>query len=168
MRHASFWPAMALILFLVIPLWAQQVSPPAEHLGHPVGADFKLPGWQVVSDYYRHLAKNSPHVKLESVGKTTEGRDFLVATISSEDNLARLDEIKSYAEQIADPRGLSQSEKHRALAHARVIVFVTPSMHSTEVAATQMGMEFAWLLATSGGALDNGPPNNGRRDNPHA
>ena len=30
-----------------------------------------------------------------------------------------------------------------------MVLFITPAMHSTEVAATQMGMEFAWLLATS-------------------
>ncbi|HEY2415506.1 MAG TPA: M14 metallopeptidase family protein [Pirellulaceae bacterium] len=149
MRRASFWPAMAGLLLLVSPGWAQKVISPAEHLGHPVGADFKLPGWKVVSDYYRHLASESPHVKLESVGKTTEGRDFLVATISSEENLDRLDEIKRYTKQIADPRGLNNADKRQAVARGKVVLFITPAMHSTEVAATQMGMEFAWLLATS-------------------
>ncbi len=149
MRRASFWAAAAVLLFVVTPGWAQKVRPPAEHLGHAVGADFKLPGWKVVSDYYRHLASASPHMKLESVGKTTEGRDFLVATISSEENLERLDEIKRYTKQIADPRGLSNAEKRQAVARGKVVLFVTPAMHSTEVAATQMGMEFAWLLATS-------------------
>jgi len=140
---------MAGLLLLVNPCWAQKVIPPAEHLGHPVGTDFKLPGWKVVSDYYRHLANASPHVKLQSVGKTTEGRDFLVATISSEENLDRLEEIKRYTKQIADPRGLSNADKRQAVARGKVVLFITPAMHSTEVAATQMGMEFAWLLATS-------------------
>jgi hypothetical protein len=149
MKCVFLWPAMAGLLLLVGPVWAQKVIPPAEHLGHPVGADFKLPGWKVVSDYYRHLASASPHVRLESVGKTTEGRDFLVATISSEENLDRLDEIKRYTRQIADPRGLSNADKRQAVARGKVVLFITPAMHSTEVAATQMGLEFAWLLATS-------------------
>jgi hypothetical protein len=149
MRRFSIGPAMAGLLLLVCPCWAQKVIPPAEHLGHAVGADFRLPGWKVVSDYYRHLASATPHVKLQSVGKTTEGRDFLVATISSEENLERLEEIKRYTKQIADPRGLSNADKRQAVARGKVVLFITPAMHSTEVAATQMGMEFAWLLATS-------------------
>ncbi len=149
MRQLTCWTFLAVLCLLVHPGWGQQVISPAEHLGHPVGADFKLPGWTIVSDYYRHLAKASPNVRLESVGKTTEGRDFLVATISSAENLARLDEIKRHAHVIADPRNRSEDERQQALANGRVVVFITPTMHSTEVAATQMGMEFAWLLATS-------------------
>src|SRR3954452_4983046 len=110
MNRIFFWPAFFIPSLLASSAAAQKVIPPAEHLGHPVGADFKLPGWMVVSDYYRHLASASPHMKLESVGKTTEGRDFLVATISSEENLDRLDEIKRHAKQIADPRGLNRAD----------------------------------------------------------
>src|SRR6188768_2014638 len=69
MRYAALLPAVVVLCFLAEPSWAQKVMPPAEHLGHPVGADFKMPGWKVVSDYYRHLAATSPCVKLESVGK---------------------------------------------------------------------------------------------------
>jgi hypothetical protein len=129
--------------------WGQKVTSPAEYLGHPVGADFKLPAWKEVSGFYRQLAEQSPHVKLENVGKTTEGRDFLVAIISSSENLGRIEEIQSDARLIADPRDRTGKERRRALKRGRVVLFVTPSMHSTEVAATQMGMEFAWLLATS-------------------
>src|SRR6478736_391139 len=120
MKPALFWPLTAVLLLLINPSWAQKIVPPAEHLGHPVGADFKLPGWNVVSDYYRHLAQQSPRVRLETAGKTTEGRDFLVATISSEENLERLDEIKRFARQVADPRGLTTAEKQRAISRGRV------------------------------------------------
>jgi hypothetical protein len=128
---------------------AHEVTAPADYLGHAVGADFKLPDWKQVSGYYRRLADESPCVQLKLVGKTTEGRDFLVAIISSEANLARLDEIQQLAKVIADPRNRSKEERRRAINDGRVILFVTPTMHSTEVAGTQMGMEFAWKLATS-------------------
>lgn len=141
--------AFAVVCMLTSTSWAQKATSPTEFLGHPVGADFKLPAWKEVSSFYRQLAEQSPHVKLETVGKTTEGRDFLVTTISSAENLARLDEIKRDARLVADPRGRTEKERRRALKRGRVVLFVTPSMHSTEVAATQMGMEFAWLLATS-------------------
>jgi hypothetical protein len=128
-----------------------QSAPPSpeEYLARPVGTDFLLADWDQVSDYYRKLADASPRVLLEKVGETTEGRDFLIAVISSEENLERLDEIKAYARTIADPRGKSDDEKQQALQNGKVIVFVTPTMHATEVAATEMGMQLAWQLATS-------------------
>lgn len=125
------------------------VASPASFLGHPVGADFKLPGWKEVSGYYRELAEASPNVLLERVGETTEGRDFLLAIISSPENLARLDEIKKLSRIVADPRGRSEADRQAVIERGKVIVCVTPAMHATEAAGTQLGMEFAWKLAAS-------------------
>lgn len=128
---------------------ATGAASPEAFLGRPVGTDFELADWEQVSGYYRELADASRRVELTKVGETTEGRDFLIAVISSEANLERIEEIKGHARMIADPRGKSESELRRATRDGKVIVFVTPSMHSTEVAATEMGMRFAWMLATS-------------------
>jgi hypothetical protein len=143
---ASF---VCLSAVLAISPVAADVPSPEAHLRRPVGTDFQLADWDQVSEYYRMLADKSPRVRLERVGETTEGRDFLVATISSEANLGRLDEIKGHARTIADPRGKTDAQKQQALDEGKVILFVTPTMHATEVAATEMGMQFAWLLATS-------------------
>jgi hypothetical protein len=126
-----------------------QVTIPAEHFGHAVGADFKLPDWQQVSSYYRLLAEQSPCVTLETLGKTTEGRDFLLAVISSPANLANLDAIRAKAKVIADPRGRTQQQKDDAIGQGKVILFISPAMHSTETAGSQFGLEFAHTLATS-------------------
>ncbi len=128
---------------------AQQVPGPAEHLGRELAADFQLADWGEVSSYYRELAARSPRVHLERVGATTEGRDFLLAVISSEQNLARLDELKRHAARLADPRGASAEEKRRAVEQGRPFLMISLSMHSTETAAPQFGMQLAWKLATS-------------------
>ncbi|MEM7518754.1 MAG: M14 family zinc carboxypeptidase, partial [Planctomycetota bacterium] len=122
---------------------------PAEHLGRPLGRDFELADWQETSSYYRRLAEESPRVLTEKVGTSTEGRDFLLTTISSEANLARLDEWKRIAARLADPRGLSADEQAQLVKDGRVIVFISCAMHATETAAPQWGMEFAHALATS-------------------
>jgi hypothetical protein len=126
-----------------------QVVSPAEHLGRPVGTDFELADWGQVSGYYRKLDEQSGRVVVTSEGKTTEGREFLVAVISSEQNLASIEKLKAYARTISDPRGKTEAEKAQAVAECRVFVMVTPTMHSTEVAGTEMAMEFAYQLATS-------------------
>jgi hypothetical protein len=128
---------------------AQKPAAPAEYLGRAVGVDFQLADWREVSGYFAKLAADSPRVDLAKVGTTTEGRDFLLATISSERNLARLDEIKRNAALIADPRGLSEEQRQRAIDGCVPIVMISNAMHSTETAAPQFAMEFAWKLATS-------------------
>jgi hypothetical protein len=122
---------------------------PESFLGRPVGTDFQLADWSEVKGYYEELANTSPRVLLENVGKTSEGRDFLIAVISDEANLADLDQIKAHSKRIADPRGATHAEKRAAIDNGKVIVFVTPTMHSSEPAATEMAMQFAWMLATS-------------------
>jgi hypothetical protein len=128
---------------------AQKAVSPAELLGRPVGVDFQLADWREVSGYFAKLAADSPRVDIAKVGMTTEGRDFLLATISSERNLARLDEIKRNAALIADPRGLTEEQRQHALDGCVPIVMISNAMHSTETAAPQFAMELAWKLATS-------------------
>ena len=142
---SSFAPAV----LAVLPVAAQDVSSPSEHLERPLGGDFTLADWSEVSSYHEKLARQSPRVLVEQVGQTTEGRSFLLTTISSEANLARLDEIKRHAALIADPRGASAEEKREAVERGVPIVMISLAMHSTEVAAPQFGMEFAYELAMS-------------------
>jgi len=128
---------------------AQSVTPPDEHLGRPVGVDFKLADWEEESIYFRKLGRESPNVITKKVGTTTEGRDFLISIISSEANLANLDEIKRRSRIIADPRGRSPREVNDAVNNGTPVLFVSCAMHSTETAGSQFGMEFAYRLATS-------------------
>ena len=128
---------------------AQEITTPSEHLGRPVGADFELADWNEVSGYYKKLAEQSPRVLVESVGETTEGREFLLATISSEANLTQLDQLRETASRIADPRGLDSEDAEALIARAKPFLFISIGMHSTETAAPQFGMEFAYRLATS-------------------
>lgn len=132
-----------------LPFAVSQVPTPDDHLGRPLACDFQLADWAEVSSYYQRLAETSNHVVLEKVGTTTEGRDFLLAIISSESNLSRLEDIRADAARIADPRGLRASEREALIARSKPIFMISPQMHSTETAGTQFGMKFAHALATS-------------------
>jgi len=139
-----------LILSAAAPAAARDVTTPEEHLGRPVGVDFQLADWHEVKSYFHKLARQSPHVITQKVGTTTEGRDFLIVTISSAENLANLDTIRQHARTIADPRGKSKAEKQRAVREGKVILFISCALHATEAAAPQFAMEFAHKLATAG------------------
>ncbi len=97
---------------LVEPSFPQEgVTSPEDHLGRPVGTDFELADWDEVSAYYRRLAQESPRVSVETIGQSTEGRDFLAAVISSEANMGNLDAIREMTRRIADPRGLTEQDR---------------------------------------------------------
>jgi hypothetical protein len=140
---------------LVLPLAFVQQSPagaipsPEAHLGRPPASDFTLTTWGELSSYYRSLADASPCVNLETVGTTHDGREFLLAVIGSPENLARLPELEARAARLADPRGLTAEERATLLDEAVPFLFVSVGMHSTECAAWDFGMEFAYRLATS-------------------
>lgn len=119
------------------------VPSPAEHLGRPVGTDFELADWEETSSYYRRLAGASDRVLLRELGTTSEGREFLEAVISSPENLAQLDRIQRRNRMLADPRGWGEEALREAVQEAPVVLAVSCSMHSTEVAGTEFGMEFA-------------------------
>jgi hypothetical protein len=129
---------------------AQQPRDPSAYLGRPLGADFHLPDWDTVRGYFDELAARSPRVRFEQVGTTTEGRPFGLSIISSEENLARLEELREHAKVIADPRGHSDERVAQALVDGKLFLMVSCNMHSTETASPQFAMRFAHDLATSG------------------
>jgi hypothetical protein len=125
------------------------VTAPEIHLGRPLGADRLLVDWGEVSSYFHRLAEESPRVLVAKVGESTEGRDFLLATISSEENLARLEELKGINALLADPRGADDEALERATREGRIFLFISCAMHATECAGSQLAMGLAHELATS-------------------
>ena len=130
-------------------LAADTVPSPDAVLGFHVGADRQLADWTQIVDYFRRLDAASPRVRVDEVGKTTEGRPFLVVAITSEANMARLEEIRRDNLRLADPRRLSPEDAASLIAAGKTIVALNYGIHSTEVGTTQAAMEAAYRLATA-------------------
>jgi hypothetical protein len=138
----------AALLALPLSLLAEETRRPDAVFGFHVGEDRKLADWTQIVEYFQGL-KASPRVLVEQVGLSTEGRPFLVVTITSEANQSRLEEIRQDNLRLADPRGLSEAEAERFVAQGKTIVSLNFGIHSTEVGSTQAAVELADLLATS-------------------
>lgn len=123
------------------------IPTPEQYLGFSVGADRCLADWSQIVGYFR-LLDASPRFKVTEIGRSTEDRPFLLATVTSEENQARLDELQSIQARLADPRGLGQAEATKLMELGKTIVLITLSIHATEVGASQMGLELAHELAT--------------------
>src|SRR5687767_8500997 len=83
---------------------AQTLQSPEQFLGYKVGARF-TPHHKVV-DYYRHVAAMAPSmVKLQFYGKTYEGRDLLVAFVSSATHISNLENIRTNNLKLSQQEG---------------------------------------------------------------
>src|SRR5881296_2537262 len=128
----------------------QAVGPsgrPADYLGFEPGADSMLADWKQVSGYMNSLAQQSRYVRVDTLGRTTEGRPFLLMTISSPANLGRLADIKRAQGLLADPRRVTDTALEEIRNTQPAVILISNNIHSTEVASSQMGMILAYRLA---------------------
>src|ERR1700688_5132944 len=86
------------------------VPSPDKILDHIVGAPDFLTYSKDIYRYYDELAKASPRVKVYRVGKTEEGRDFLLVAVSDEANIAQLDHLRDITAKLADPRQITDAD----------------------------------------------------------
>src|SRR6202171_1968947 len=71
---------------------SKTVPTPKVVLGDVAGAPGKLPYSHEVYQYMRMLEKASPRVKVFSIGATEEGREMIAVAVTSEANMAKLEE----------------------------------------------------------------------------
>lgn len=127
-----------------------QVTPPAEFVGHEIGADYKLARWEKILDYFRHLDAASDRVRVRELGESTEGLPLILAEISDASTIDDLDPHRDRQRKIADPRLIdSAAEEQQLGTESKVVILVNCNLHSIEVASSQMAMELAYELATS-------------------
>lgn len=122
---------------------------PSEFLGFEVGADRKLADYHQIVSYLEHLAESSPRMEVESIGETTNGNDFMLAVISSPENLRNRKRYQEIARRLADPRGLSRAQVDSLTRAGKAIVILSNNIHSTEIGSSQMVMELAHQLVTA-------------------
>ncbi len=125
-----------------------QVPTPRDVLGFTPGDDYKLADFSQLRGYFEKLDAASARVQVTSAGKSTEGRDMLVAVISSEANLANLATHRDRARRLALVRGVPDDEARQMARAGKAIVWIDNGLHASEVATAQHSMLLAWRVAT--------------------
>jgi hypothetical protein len=128
---------------------SKAVPTPKVVLGDVAGAPGKLPYSHEVYTYMRMLEKASPRVKVHSIGRTEEDREMIAVAITSEANMARLDENRIRLAKLADPRtiNLNDAEAERLVAASLPVYYITGAIHSPETGSPSALMELAYRLA---------------------
>ncbi|RAI94872.1 M14 family metallopeptidase [Algoriphagus yeomjeoni] len=84
---------LSLFVFsITICTWAQ-IQTPEQFLGYKPGDRF-TPHHRMV-DYFEYVAASNPNVKLIQYGETNEKRPLIVAILSSSENMANLEQIRT-------------------------------------------------------------------------
>jgi murein tripeptide amidase MpaA len=130
------------------------IPAPEDVLGFVPGDDRKLASWNQVLSYFEELAKTSNRVRFETLGQSTMGKPFVMATISAPENLAQLDKYQHIQELLADPRRLGTSNLRdrkaaELIKRGKTIVLITCGIHSSEVGSYLSSMLIAHRLASS-------------------
>ncbi len=152
--HRFLPPLLALLL---VPVGAAaQLGPgdgdydpaipmPAAVIGHELGDRF-TPHDRIIR-YLEAVADASHRVRLDTVGMSFEGREVLLAVVTSEANQARLDEIRANARRLADPRGVPAPELDRAVAITPAIVWLGYTIHGNEASGVEAALATLYELA---------------------
>src|SRR5687767_7102376 len=130
------------------------IPTPGEVLGFVPGDDRKLASWTKIVEYFERLDQSSDRVKFETLGQTSMNKPFVMATISSPANLAKLEEYKQIQAQLADPRklgapGVRDRKAKDLIARGKTIVLITCGIHSTEVGSYLSSTLIAHRLASA-------------------
>ncbi len=144
------------LLILVFSVFSFGKNPPEPKsvLGFTPGDDYKLAHWAKIVEYFKKLDTSSDRLIFKEIGKTTMGKPFTYAIISSPENLKKLDYYKEINDKLADPRLIKRNDKEaqNLIKKGKTFVLITYGIHSTEVGSTIASTLAAHKLVSSNDA----------------
>ena len=151
------------LFFFITPVIAQ-IAPPtlAYYLPQDVTYNPEIPTpqeilgwvpgtWHVSHDklvnYMYQIAETSDRIKIEERGQTFEGRPLLLLTISSPENLSKIDEIKKQHISLTQSGSTSLNT-----ADMPIVTYQGMSIHGNEPSGANAGLLAAYYLAAAQGS----------------
>jgi hypothetical protein len=144
----AYFAATAISVCLLHAQPATKVTTPKEALGFNLGDDYMVANYTQLETYWKKLASESPRMKLESIGKTEEGRDQWMAIISSPENIKNLAKYKEIARKLALAEGLTAGEARALAKEGKAIVWIDGGLHATETVGSQQLMEWVYQMVS--------------------
>ena len=127
--------AAMLLLLGAAEIRADEVPSFVQATGHGFGERITL-HHEMVS-YLRQLDVASPRVHVEEQGRSWEGRELLLAVVTSPANHARLDEIRADARRLSDPRQTDRDQAAVIIARQPAVLYFGGSIHGFELSGSE-------------------------------
>jgi hypothetical protein len=133
-----------------------QIQSPKDYFGFEPGTDRMLFNYEQLIGYLQKLDDASGMVKMVEIGQSAMGKTMYICFISSEDNIARLDELKEINRKLALDPGLTDTARDSLIKNGKVFFLATLSMHSSEVGPSQSAPIIAYeLISGSSDVIQN-------------
>ncbi len=144
--------ALILALCLSAATMAAQAPPkvttPQQQLGYRIGADYRLPTYTQLTEYWKKLDKESDRMVLQAIGKTAEGRDQFMAIISAPENFKKIDRYREIVTKLAHAEGLTDDQAKALAKEGKAVVWIDGGLHATEVLGANQLMETVYQLVS--------------------
>ncbi|MCB1034418.1 MAG: hypothetical protein KDD47_11360 [Acidobacteria bacterium] len=127
----------------------ERIPSPAKVLGYELGSRF-TPQGRILA-YLDVLAKASGRVRMWEYGRTYEDRPLMLLAISSEENLAHLEEIRQRQLILANDPTLGQEEIEELLRSQPAVVWLAFGIHGNEPSSSEVVLAAAYALAAATG-----------------
>ena len=109
--------ALVIILSLGVCGFADAVpvTSPKDFFGFNMGDDYCLANYKQLAGYWAKLESESDRIKLVRIGKTEEGRDQLMAIVTSAANHRKLIRYQDISRRLAQAEGVNDAEAMKRL-----------------------------------------------------
>ncbi len=143
-------PVVALLFAaLALPATAQEaVTSPEQQFGHEIGADYQLPNYTQLYEYWQKLASESDRMSVHDIGLTSEGRPQIMAIITSPENRLNLDRYREISRRLAKAKGVSEEQARALSQEGKAVVWIDGGLHATEVLGAQQLMEMVYRMVS--------------------
>src|ERR1035438_1202557 len=148
LRRTATFVAAALFACLLPAQTAPKITTPTEALGFNIGDDYQVANYTQLEAWWKKLAAESPRMKLESIGKTEEGRDQWMAIVTSPENMKQLARYKQIAAKLARAEGVSEPEARTLAKEGKAIVWIDGGLHASETVGSQQLMEWVYQMVS--------------------
>ncbi|MGE5836937.1 MAG: M14 metallopeptidase family protein [Acidobacteriota bacterium] len=140
--------ALLVVLLVSVPLVpgpraqtaAGRITTPQQEFGHNFGDDYFLANYKQIAAYWQKLDRESDRMTVESIGKTAEGRDQLMAIVTSPQNHRNLARYKEISRRLALADGLTDEQARALATEGKAVVWIDGGLHASEsLGAQQLG-----------------------------
>lgn len=118
------------------------------HFGYSICDDYQLSNYSELVDYWRKLQRESARVRMQSIGKTEEGREQYMLLVTDPRNHRNLEGIRRTNASLARAKDLNEDQAAKLSRTAKTIVWIDGGLHATEVLGAQQLIQTAYELAS--------------------
>lgn len=136
------------LLAPTLALSQAKVTSPKEFFGQEIGADYYLSNYKQFSEYWKKIDKESDRMTLQSIGKTEEGREQLMAIVTSPANHKNLKRFQEIARKLCLAGGVSPEEAKKLAVEGKAVVWIDGGLHATETLGAQQLIETSWQMVS--------------------